>query len=443
VSRLHILARLLIASALLALVQGAPAGVERATLDQHSAAAPAAANDPVAPGNGRPDADSQPGRARIRFGDRGELIVDGKRRFIRAGYRSGQMDGFTDALPTAAEAGFDMVHDYRFETFDTAKLGAEGYVKEAQTYLRRADQLGLGVFLGLPRVLVRAADEETLAKIVAALSNERALWMWYVYDEPRPEILSIDAASRVYNLLRRLDPQRPSIMLANSDSAVRQYSPFCDVLWRDRYPIAATSLQRSSLSPIAEALETAMKTASPGKPVWPVLQAQDNKGSPNLRKRAPTLPRPDDRNHRPNEAELRAQAHVAIARGAMGIAYYWAPETWYSMKRETPGTWASLTRVLQELRSLEPVLLSGEASHPVEVTGDRAKVLRWTRVHDGRMYVGLVNVDINKPAKVALATDRGRSFQSVSGDGTVKATDRGLQVLLGPAGVVVVATAQQ
>ena len=173
--------------------------------------------------------------------------------------------------------------------------------------------------------------------------------MWYVYDEPRPDTLSIEAASRVYNLLRRLDPQRPSIMLTNSDSAVRQYSPYCDVLWRDRYPIAATSLQRSSLSPIAEALETAMKTVPPGKPVWPVLQAHDNKGSPNLRKRAPTLPRPDDRNHRPNEAELRAQAHVAIARRAMGVAYYWAPETWYSMKRETPGTWASLTRVLQEL----------------------------------------------------------------------------------------------
>jgi hypothetical protein len=440
---MRILWRLLIASVLLAHVQCVPAGVERATADQHSAAASATANGPAASGNARADADAQPSRAPIRLGDRGELIVDGKRRFILAGYRSGQVDKFTDALPTAAEAGFDMVHDYRFETFDIAKLGAEEYVKEARTYLRRADQLGLGVFLGLPRVSVRAADEETLAKVITALSDERALWMWYIYDEPRPDTLSSEAASRVYNLLRRLDRQRPSIMLANSDSAVRQYSPSCDLMWRDRYPIAATSLQHSSLSPIAEALETAIKTVPAGKPVWPVLQVQDNKGSPNLRKRAPKLPRPDDRNHRPNEAELRAQAHIAIARKAMGVAYYWAPETWYSMKSDTPAAWAWLTLVLHELRSLEPVLLSSEAPHPVEVTGERDKVLTWTRVHDGRLYVGLVNVDINKPAHVVLdATDRGGAFEKVSGDGNLKPTGRGLDVRLGPAGVAVVATAQ-
>ncbi|MGH8223109.1 MAG: hypothetical protein ACREQZ_09050, partial [Woeseiaceae bacterium] len=288
----------------------------------------------------------QRGRVQVQFGDRGELIVDGKRRFVRAGYRSGQVDGFTGALRSAAEAGFDMVHDYHFESFDIAQLGVQRYIQDARAYLRRAEQLGLGVFLGLPRTAVRAADESTLATIVGELSNERALWMWYIYDEPRPDVLSIETASRVYNLLHRLDPQRPSIMLTNRASTMQQYHPFCDVLWFDRYPIAATSIKKSSLSPIAEALATAMKTVPARKPVWPVLQAQDNKGNPSLRKRVPKLRPPDDRTHRPNEADLRAQAHVAIAQNAMAVVYYWAPEAWYSMKTDTPGIWTSLGRVL-------------------------------------------------------------------------------------------------
>jgi hypothetical protein len=376
----------------------------------------------------------------VQFGDRGELIVDGKRRFIRAGYRSGQMDGFTAALPSAAEAGFDMVHDYRFESFDVARLGVQQYVNEARAYLRKADQLGLGVFLGLPRAAVRDGDETTLARIIAELSEERALWMWYIYDEPQPHVLSIESASRVYSLLRRLDPQRPSIMLTNSTSNMRLYHPFCDVLWFDRYPIAATSMKNSSLSPVAEALATAMRTVSARKPVWPVLQAQDNKGNPSLRKRVRSLLPPDDRTHRPNEAELRAQAHVAIAQNAMAVVYYWGPEAWYSMKTDTPGIWKSLGRVLRELRSLEPVLLSGEASTPIDFIVGHNKVMTWTRAHDKRAYIGIVNTDIHKPAEIVLqAPDTFGAFRKILGDGTIIAAGRGLGVRLGPAGVVVIA----
>ena len=93
-------------------------------------------------------------------------------------------------------------------------------------------------------------------------------------------------------------------MLTNKSSTMQQYRAYCDILWFDRYPIAATSIEKSSLKPIAEALDTAMKAGPVSeKPVWPVLQAQDNKGSPTLRKKRPDLQRPDDRTHRPNEAE--------------------------------------------------------------------------------------------------------------------------------------------
>jgi hypothetical protein len=123
----------------------------------------------------------------------------------------------------------------------------------------------------------------------------------------------------------------------------------------------------------------------------------------------------------------------------MAVAYYWAPESWYSMKTDTPQTWASLTRVLQELGSLEAVLLSGEATHPVEVSGGSDEVLMWTRVHDGQTYVGLVNADTRKPARLLLqAPQAGQGFRKVLGDGVVESTNRGLDIRLDPAGVAVI-----
>ena len=246
--------------------------------------------------------------------------------------------------------------------------------------------------------------------------------MWYIYDEPHAEVLSVEAASRVYELFRRLDPGRPAIMLTNRVSAMLQYHPFCNVLWYDRYPIVATSDELTSLSPIAASVQAAMQTVTPGKPVWPVLQVHDNKGSPSLRKRVLTLPMPSDRTHRPNETEIRAQTHVAIAQGMMAVVYYWAPESWYSMKTDTPGIWRSVSTVLREVNTLEPVLLSNEERPAIDVTGGHDKVMVWARTHEGQIYVGLVNASIHAPAELVLqAPMKNASVQRVLGDGRIEA----------------------
>ena len=190
--------------------------------------------------------------------------------------------------------------------------------------------------------------------------------MWYLVDEANPNKVSPEVVSRVHNLLKRLDPQHPTIILANKQNMAQQYQPYCDVLWFDHYPFSATGQEKDSLRSQSDALKAARGSASPGKPVWPVLQAFDNRGSPKLRaKSKKQMERPSDFNHRPNEAELRAQAHVAIANDAMAVVYYWAPEDWYSMRRDTPGIWRSLSRVLKELHDLEPVLLAPDAAGAV------------------------------------------------------------------------------
>ena len=65
----------------------------------------------------------------------------------------GQVDGFADALPSAVEAGVDMVHDYRFESYNLKVLGVERFIQEARVYLRRArssDSESFLVYLASP-----------------------------------------------------------------------------------------------------------------------------------------------------------------------------------------------------------------------------------------------------------------------------------------------------
>ena len=393
-----------------------------------------------APETPAPPAAQRRAPPQISFGKRGELIIDGQPQFVRGGYRSGQEDRFAEALRSAADAGFDLVHDYRFESFDVERQGVKQFIADARAYLRKADQLGLGVFLGLPRKAVSTADEAALTSIVKALANEHALWFWYIYDEPSPQELPLASAEKVYALLRRLDPQRPSVILANTPGTLTQYLPYCDLIWSNRYPIAATSPEKSSLRPLADTVRTNLKAAQGRKPLWSVVQGQDNKGSPKLRQRRPDLPKPDDRNHRPNAAELRAAAHIAIASGSMAVVYYWAPEDWYSMKRDTPGIWAAMGKVVRELGELEPVLLAPSAPRPLQIAKPDDGVMTWTRLHGGKVYVGIVNSEIKSPAQLTFRSpDATGAFQPVSGNGTLASGSGDVSVRLGPAGVLVVA----
>jgi hypothetical protein len=380
----------------------------------------------------------QRARVGVDLGDRGELIVGGVPRFVRGGYRSGQGDRFTEALPSAADAGLSLVHDYKFERENPGRAGVEAHVKGARAYLKRAHQLGLGVFMGLPRAAVRNYDEEVLAAIVSALSNEPALWLWYVYDEPTEATLAVETASRIHGLLRRLDPNRPAVMLANSVSAVLRYHPFCDLLWYDRYPIVATAHDLISLAPIAAALQASRDVVPAGKPVWPVLQVQDNRGSPSLRRRMVKLAAPSDDTHRPTVGEIRAESHVAIAQGSMGLVYYWAPDNWYSMKTDTPGTWAGFSQVLHELAQIEPALLSRESPPEFRITGSHDKVMMWTRQYGGDVYVGLVNAAQHAKAELKLqAPFSPASMKQLSGDGKARLDGRTVRVNLGSTAVVV------
>ncbi|HEX7008465.1 MAG TPA: hypothetical protein VF184_00690 [Phycisphaeraceae bacterium] len=385
----------------------------------------------------------QPNPNMVRLGARGELIVNGKPVFVVGGYRSGQVDAFVDALPSARDSGFNLVHDYWFENQDIEDDDdLDRYIQQARQYLGRAHQLGLGVFLGLPRSAVSgmrggAYNEPVLARIIAELSGEPALWLWYIMDEPNTDKMTIADAARVYRLIKRLDPNHPAIMLTNLPERTLEFGHFCDVLWYDRYPIIASSDRLRSLAPLSRAVHYNRKMV-PEKPLWLVLQGHDARASRSVRRKMPGLSMPSDSDHRPNEAEVRAQAHLAIAQGLMAVVYYWGPDSWYSMRDDTPGVWKSFSTVMHELRELEPVLLSTQPVPEFHIAGGNDKVVMWSRALNDRVCVGLVNTSCHVPSRLSIApiSGVGRAEQ-VLGDGEVQFGDREAAVELGPAGVVV------
>lgn len=380
----------------------------------------------------------QPDSPVITLGDRGEMLVNGEPKFILASFRSGQTDDFTEALPSAREAGFDMVHDYGPENTDTSKVGVERYIEMAREYLRAAHAEGLSVFLGLPRNDVNSYNEEHLIQIITELSNEPALHIWYLMDEPRTNSLPVLNAARVYQLLQRLDPDRLSMYCLNSIGTSLVYSAFCDLVWRNRYSVIATSSVLSSLAPMTAYLQHGNELQKTfGRPSWLIVQVHDFKGFPSLRERVPTLEPPSDRNHRPTADNVRAQSHLAIAAGTMGISYYWLPERWYSMKTDTPGFWREFTKVLHEIRDLEPVLLA-EDQPAFGTEGGNEKIMVWSRSHNGSNYYGIVNTSLNTPGSLTLLPQgRVATTKQIQGNGRSSVGNGKVELDLPPSAVVV------
>ncbi len=377
----------------------------------------------------------QPDHGTVAYRGDGALLVDGRPTFAVGGFRSGQTDDGINALPTAREAGLSFVHDYANDRVpDLKRLGLDAMIERTRAYLRAAEREGLGVVLALPRQAVVQFDEPVLARWVSELSGERGLWFWYLYDEPDPKIVPPLAASRSYQLVTRLDPNHPVVVVCNRESSTAIYHGFADAVWPDKYPVTATGREMISLSPLYADLRGTRQAVGPDQPIAPVLQLHDNRGIPWLRKDNPDLARPSDHDHRPTADEVRAMAHLSLAAGVRGLSFYWAPESWYSMKSNAPGLWRSFGGVVRELRELEAVVLADSPAERTEFSFDpQRKVAAWSRVLEGELWLGLVNPDVERDVEVALSQE-GWSVHAAHAGSRLDSDGR---ATLGPAGVLV------
>ena len=346
----------------------------------------------------------QPKPTRVTIDEQGFIHVNGRRRYIYGAFRD-PSDSITE-FAGLKKARFDLTHEYLFET--QINGDAEKWIRRARTYLQGAAEQGMGVALGLPRDVVEdLGDGATARKLVEAVMNEPALWLWYLSDEPgrRPEPAKVAAnLHRVYKMIKQVDSHHPVVICGtraefysvnNADNA--------DILWVNTYPV-----------PDGPWAWTMSETRSysrkwPQKSVWSVSQAFDWR----IGNRQQVI---TDRTHRPNAKEIRAQVHANIAAGARSTVFYWSPKrndySRYDI-RKLPSIWGAVCDLGDELKVLEPVLLAGQptAVQAAEVKFARTvkpagrtsdEVYNWQRWHNGSLYVGIVNAVHERRMQVTL-----------------------------------------
>lgn len=222
-----------------------------------------------------------------------------------------------------------------FNLYRAHRADSAGYVRELVQCLDAAQQHGLGM-------IVSANAAYGKLHTLAAAKDHPATLLWYGDDEPWGDLGRLHES---YNTLKLLEPHLPVLVVQNNYSRLQDTAPATDILATDPYPVPNVSLRA-----VADATQSAIRAVAGRKPVWTVLPQYGGKV--------------------PTREELRCMVWIAIASGANGLGFF----TWDERVRdaatgtlkgwftpEHPGQIEDLRVALQELRSLEAMLLAPPA----------------------------------------------------------------------------------
>ena len=203
-------------------------------------------------------------------------------------------------------------------------------------------------------------------------------------DEPECKPVPIDVLRERYELLRKVDPYHPCIILNNSVAGLLTYAKVADVMWPDPYPMylrggtTARPMTRISLF-----VDKGYEASNRRKPVWVCPEAFDWGFTSGRAERVPAT-----------FAQQRCQTWLAINHGAKGVIYFQAQ---YS--RNAPGLALGTPYLAREVERLKPVLLYGERRLIATAPCDGMDAAAWQ--HEGETYVVGVNYT-NAPIEVEI-----------------------------------------
>ena len=131
------------------------------------------------------------------------------------------------------EAGFDVVHNYRWEkTQDNAVCRA---------WLDACATNGLRAFIGFDRGVrtgngMVQGNLASVARRIGALADHPGLFCWYLFDEPEvlTQFISADQMAEFANLARALDPFHPMVMSPWNET-MKDYRRAWDSHWTQAY----------------------------------------------------------------------------------------------------------------------------------------------------------------------------------------------------------------
>lgn len=343
----------------------------------------------------------------------GMMLLNGERTFVYGLYRDPSDDW--RRFDNIRQADANLTHSYYFEEARIrSDSDLEQFIADAREYLDLAHRHEVGVALGLPRRLVWDADLATLERIITAVRDKPALWFWYLFDEPRDKG-EPEALKQCYALIKKLDPNHP-VVLVDNVRWLGVHGDAADLLWVDVYSVPW------GIKPLVDSVERLQKR-HPDKPVWLVASASAElawaRSASQGRQPVP------DAAHRPNPREIRATGHGMIAGGSQAAIYWLAPNRWQDIRTRTPQVWRSLVDLGTEFRTLTPVLESTESVPPVNIKVDYEsrqrrmdrswlsgkskgsyeepnEIVAWKRMHEGSLYIGLVNAGYQTQVNVTL-----------------------------------------
>jgi hypothetical protein len=289
---------------------------------------------------------------------RGGVEIDGGMHFPLAMYGVRIED-----MSEIAGAGFDLVHNYRWD--------GSGTNEEALEYLDAAESCGLCAFIGFSRERLMDCDEDFVARRVGALMEHPALFGWYLYDEPDipSQYVSPVWLSRYYRLIKKLDPFHPVIVTCAHDDSVCDYRHAYDVHWTQVY---------NGTRHVAGRLENHRSLLGSDACLLAILPCFDRDQTAAVRGGSPA----DPSVFHPDGRRMRADAFMALAHDSSGLAWWWWGQgsDRYFTVRQAPEAWKQLQQIVADIRSLRPTLTShGEIESSIERPPPAAEIHIWKK----------------------------------------------------------------
>jgi hypothetical protein len=210
------------------------------------------------------------------------LTPESERYLADAFFPIGLYDVPESALQEVAAAGFNLVVNGDKEP----------------PYLFRAEAAGIRV---IPYV-----NTDDMAADARKAKVSRALFAWYLFDEPDLNDVSPEEYRELLAQLRKADETRPVYLTVVSSKNFAVYADGCGILAPNPYPIRHLEAEENDLCEVARAVDRA-RAAAGTRPVWAVIQTF---WAEPIWLRNPT---PD---------ELRAMTFLALNHGASGIIYF-------------------------------------------------------------------------------------------------------------------------
>ena len=282
---------------------------------------------------------------RVMFDREGRLSVGGRRIFPLGMYiRS--LDG--TRLETYLEGPFNIAVQYG----DLSREDLDRYATHGIYVMMDVRGYVDGYSHGTPcLVKSQAESKREFRRLVAEYGDHPALLGWYLVDEaPRKLHQAIADANR---FLHEIDPDHPTYAVTDKPKDVRSLLPGFDIIGVDPYPIGNFWRKCEDVSICSTWSEQAREGAFGVRPIWNVPQAfswewyRRGRDANGARTRMPSFD------------ELANMIWQSIAAGANGLVLYsFEPLVKQLSGVEFKRVWSDVCRAAQEVRQMEPVLLS-------------------------------------------------------------------------------------